>query len=74
MLAPQAGMFPPVTQADASTLVVWVKKRSETNRQPDEALLTLLGREIRHYFHQPWPMSCSFLLLTAANFHAGLSP
>ena len=36
--------------------------------------LTLLGREVRHYFHQPlaYIVSFFFLLLTAAIFHAGL--
>jgi ABC-2 type transport system permease protein len=36
--------------------------------------LTLLLREVRHYFHQPlaYIVLFFFLLLTAANFHAGL--
>jgi len=36
--------------------------------------LTLLGREVRLYFHQPlaYIVLFFFLLLTAANFHAGL--
>ena len=36
--------------------------------------LTLLVREVRHYFHQPlaYIVLFFFLLLTAANFHAGL--
>ena len=35
---------------------------------------TLLGREVRHYFHQPlaYIVLFFFLLLTATNFHAGL--
>jgi ABC-2 type transport system permease protein len=36
--------------------------------------LTLLAREVTHYFHQPlaYVVLFFFLLLTAANFHAGL--
>ena len=36
--------------------------------------LTLLAREVTHYFHQPlaYIVLFFFLLLTAANFHAGL--
>ena len=36
--------------------------------------LTLLAREVSHYFHQPlaYIVLFFFLLLTAANFHAGL--
>jgi ABC-2 type transport system permease protein len=36
--------------------------------------LTLVLREVRHYFHQPlaYVVLFFFLLLTAANFHAGL--
>jgi ABC-2 type transport system permease protein len=36
--------------------------------------LTLFGREVSHYFHQPlaYVILFFFLLLTAANFHAGL--
>ena len=36
--------------------------------------LTLLGREVRHTFHQPlaYVVLFFFSLLTAANFHAGL--
>jgi ABC-2 type transport system permease protein len=54
-----------------------VRGSQRFSNQPGDQMkrfLTLLAREIRHYFHQPlaYIVLFFFLLLTAANFHAGL--